>query len=160
MGTKGVEKARRDVVEIIESFPVWDKIPRHKMPKGTKTIDMRWVDVTKQDEENPFYRSRLVAQEVKKGSGFDVFFAAMPSLPALKMLVRSSHVPVATCWNGGQRGLREAKTFRLSGCETRSFETWRRCSWKIAQIALRNTRRTSELGVADSESDDCFKSNP
>ena len=29
--------------------------------------------------------------------------------------------------------------------------------WKIAQIALRNARRTSELGVADSEGDDCFR---
>ena len=55
------------------------------MPKGTNYT--RWVDVNKQDEENPLYRSRLVAQEVKKGSGFDEFFAAMPSLSALKMLV-------------------------------------------------------------------------
>eukprot|EP00435_Cladocopium_sp_Y103_P012181 s2981_g3.t1 len=87
LDTKGVEKARRDEVEIIESFPVWEKIPRHKMPKGVRTIGTRWVDVNKQDEENPLYRSRLVAQEVKKGSGFDEFFAAMPSSSALKMLV-------------------------------------------------------------------------
>ena len=38
LDTKGVEKAGRDEVEIIESFPVWEKIPRHKMPKGTRTI--------------------------------------------------------------------------------------------------------------------------
>ena len=38
LDTKGVEKARRDEVEIIESFPVWEKIPRHKMRKGTRTI--------------------------------------------------------------------------------------------------------------------------
>ena len=43
--------------------------------------------MNKQDEENPLYRSRLVAQEVKKGPGFDEFFAAMPSLSDLKMLV-------------------------------------------------------------------------
>ena len=67
------------------------------------------------------------------------------------------------------------RLFRFSGCETRPFffgrdtgalcgtscrsqETWRRCSWKIAQIALRSARRTSELvGVADSEGDDCFR---
>ena len=67
-------------------FPVWEKIPRHKMPKGTRTIGTRWVAVNQQDEENPLYRSRLVAQEAKKGSGFDEFFAAMPSLSALKML--------------------------------------------------------------------------
>ena len=60
LDAKGVEKARRDE---IEKFPVWEKIPRHKMPKGTRTIGTRWVDVNKQDEENPLYRSRLVAQE-------------------------------------------------------------------------------------------------
>ena len=87
LDAKGVEKAREDEIEIIESFPVSEKIPRHKMPKGTRTIGTRWVDVNKQDEEHPLYTSRLVAQEVKKGSGFDEFFAAMPSLSALKMLV-------------------------------------------------------------------------
>ena len=45
------------------------------------------MDVNKQDEENPLYRSRLVAQEGKKGSGCNEFVAAMPSLSALKMLV-------------------------------------------------------------------------
>ncbi len=44
-------------------------------------------DVNKQDEENPLCRSRLVGQEIKRGSGFDKFFAAMPSLSALKMLL-------------------------------------------------------------------------
>ena len=52
----GAEKARRDEVEIIARFPVWEKIPRHKMPKGTKTIGTQWVDVNKQDEENPLYK--------------------------------------------------------------------------------------------------------
>ena len=67
LGSKGVEQARKDDVKINESFPVWEKIPRHKMPKGVRTIGTRWVDVNKQDGENPFYRSRLVAKEVKKG---------------------------------------------------------------------------------------------
>ena len=66
---------------------VWEKIPRSQMPSGIKTIGTRWVDVNKQDEENPFYRSRLVGQEIKRGSGFDEFFAAMPRLSALKMLL-------------------------------------------------------------------------
>ena len=90
LDAKGVEKARKDEIEIIESFPVWEKIPRHKMPKGTRTIGRQWVNVNKQDEENPLYRSRLVAQEVKKGSGFDEFLAALPSLSALKMLVTTA----------------------------------------------------------------------
>ena len=36
---------------------------------------------------NRLYRSRLVGQEMKRGSLFDEFFAAMPSLSALKMLL-------------------------------------------------------------------------
>ena len=102
LDSKGVEQARKDEVEIIESFPVWEKIPRHKMPKGVRTIGTRWVDVNKQDEENPLYRSRLVAQEVKKGSGFDEFFAAMPSLSALKI------VSVARRWKSCQGSLSQA----------------------------------------------------
>ena len=42
LDSKGVEQARKDEVEIIESFPVWEKIPRHK---GVRTIGTRWVDV-------------------------------------------------------------------------------------------------------------------
>ena len=45
----------------------------------------------------------------------------------------------------------------LCGTSCRSQETWRRCSRKFAQIALRNARCTSELGVADSESYDRFR---
>ena len=82
-----VEKARRDEIDVVESMRVWEKTPRSQVPKGTKIIGTRWVDVNKQDETNPLYRSRLVAQEVKRGSGFDDFFAAMPSLAALKLLL-------------------------------------------------------------------------
>ena len=70
----GVQQARKDESKIIDDM-------------GMKTIGTRWVDVNKQDEENPFYRSRLVGQEIKRGSGFDEFFAAMASLSTLKMLL-------------------------------------------------------------------------
>ena len=73
-----------------------------------------------------------------------------------------SHVSASSRWNGSQRSLREAKTLRFSGCEARPFllgrdkrtvcwtscgsqETWRRCSWKIAQGALWNTRRELQI---------------
>ena len=87
LDTQGVQQARRDEIKIIEDMGVWEKIPRSQMQSGMKTIGTRWVDVNKQDEENPLYRSRLVGQEIKRGSGFDEFFAAMPSLSALKMLL-------------------------------------------------------------------------
>ena len=87
LDSQGVQQARRDEIKIIETMKVWEKIPRSQIPPGMKTIGTRWVDVNKQDEENPLYRSRLVGQEIKRGSGFDEFFAAMPSLSALKMLL-------------------------------------------------------------------------
>ena len=87
LDSQGVQQARRDEIKIIETMKVWEKIPRSHIPPGMKTIGTRWVDVNKQDEENPLYRSRLVGQEIKRGSGFDEFFAAMPSLSALKMLL-------------------------------------------------------------------------
>ena len=90
MDSQGVQQARRDEIKIIETMKVWEKIPRSQIPAGMKTIGTRWVDVNKQDEENPLYRSRLVGQEIKRGSGFDEFFAAMPSLSALKMLLAIS----------------------------------------------------------------------
>ena len=87
-------------LDAIESFPVWEKILRHKMPKGTRTIGTRWVDVNKQDEENPLYRSRLVAQEVKKGSGFDELFAAMPRFISFENAsYNRSHVSASSRWN-------------------------------------------------------------
>ena len=85
LDTQGVRQARKDEIKIIEDMGVWEKLPRSQMP-SMKTIGTRWVDVNKQDEENPLYRSRLVGQEFKRGSGFDEFFAAMPSLAASKML--------------------------------------------------------------------------
>ena len=87
LDTQGVRQARKDEIKIIEDMGVWEKIPRSHMPSGMKTIGTRWVDVNKQGEENPLCRSRLVGQEIKRGSGFDEFFAAMPSLSALKMLL-------------------------------------------------------------------------
>ena len=87
LDAKGVQQARKDEIKIIEDMGVWEKIPRSQMPSGMKTIGTRWVDVNKQDEENPLYTIRLVRQEIKRGSGYDEFFAAMPSLSALKILM-------------------------------------------------------------------------
>ena len=53
-----------------------------------KPITTRWVDINKGDEEDPNYRSRLVARELNKGKTmWTTFFAAMPPLSALKALM-------------------------------------------------------------------------
>ena len=48
-------------------------------------ITVRWLDINKGDEENKEYRSRLVAQEIKRDKRDDLF-AATPPLEAKKML--------------------------------------------------------------------------
>lgn len=44
---------------------------------------MRWVDINKQDELHPNYRSRLVAKEINKHS-MPEMYAATPALESLK----------------------------------------------------------------------------
>ena len=53
---------------------------------GKAPIGCKWVDVNKGDEQNPEYRSRLVATEVKKDKREDLF-AATPPLEGLRFLL-------------------------------------------------------------------------
>ena len=62
---------------------VWKPVPR---PKDKKVIGTRWVDTNKGDKLKPNLRSRLVAQELKRGS-MEEYFAAMPPLSALRTLM-------------------------------------------------------------------------
>ena len=55
---------------------------------------MKWVDANKGDKKNPEHRRRLVAQEIKKDRGEDLF-AATPPLEAKKMLL--------SLWASGKR---------------------------------------------------------
>ena len=52
---------------------------------GKNPIGVRWVDINNGDDEEPDYRSRLVAQEVSMDKREDLF-AATPPLEAKKML--------------------------------------------------------------------------
>ena len=52
---------------------------------GKGPIGSRWIDINKGDDENPEYRSRLVAKEINR-SPSDEMFAATPPLEAEKML--------------------------------------------------------------------------
>ena len=53
---------------------------------GCGPIGVRWVDINKGDDTQPEYRSRLVAQEVKKDKRLDLF-AAMPPIEAKNVLL-------------------------------------------------------------------------
>ena len=89
---KLVVEARKLEIDTIEKMKVWEVVDRPRDPSKT-IIGTRWVDVNKADDDNPFIRSRLVAKEIKKRSeitdeqlGFE-YFAAMPPLAALKLLL-------------------------------------------------------------------------
>ena len=56
---------------------------------GKKPIGVRWVDISKQDEGNPKYRSRFVAKETKTDS-MPESYAATPPLECLRMIITSA----------------------------------------------------------------------
>ena len=56
---------------------------------GKKPIGVKWVDVNKEDEEQPEYRSRLVAKEVKQDKSEDLFVAT-PPLEAITILLSAA----------------------------------------------------------------------
>ena len=53
---------------------------------GKAPISTRWIDINKGDQENPNYRSRLVAREINTYKRDDLF-AATPPLEALKLIM-------------------------------------------------------------------------
>ena len=62
-----VEEARAKELAYFHSKGVWLKVPigRVRAATGRPPITVRWVDVNKGDEQNPNYRSRLVARQLK-----------------------------------------------------------------------------------------------
>ena len=66
---------------------VYKRIPRAEMEAaGGKTIQTRWIDINKGDEEKTNYRSRLVGKEFRTHPD-DSLYAATPPLEALRLIV-------------------------------------------------------------------------
>ena len=82
-----VEKARLEELRQVYKFKVYDKVPLQEChdETGKDPIGVRWLDINKGDEYNKDYRSRLVAQEIKKDKREDLF-APAPPLEATKLL--------------------------------------------------------------------------
>ena len=83
-----VAEAREEEMKEVFKHQVYTKVPIQQClnATGKPPIGTRWVDVNKGDDLNPEYRSRLVAQELKKNSWADDLFAATPPLEAKKVL--------------------------------------------------------------------------
>ena len=81
------KEARREEMGYVRSMRVYDKVPRASGPG--KPIPVRWVDTNKGTEEEPNYRSRIVAKELKATHPGDPaeLYAATPPLEAVKMII-------------------------------------------------------------------------
>ena len=83
-----VQKAWIEELGGLAKHGVCDKVPVTECwnKTGQPPIGTRWVDVNKGDDQNPEYRSRLVAQELNTHKRQDLF-AATPPLEAKKLLL-------------------------------------------------------------------------
>ena len=88
LNTKLVKNARAEEMTEVRKHAVYLKVPIKQCfeETGTGPIGTRWVDVNKGDDSNVDYRSRLVAQELKRLSWADDLFAATPPLEVKKLL--------------------------------------------------------------------------
>ena len=83
-----VKQAREEEMFEVKKHKVYEKVPLTMCYEetGKNPIGVRWVDINKGDEVHVEYRSRLVAQELKKHTWHDDLFAATPPLEAKKLL--------------------------------------------------------------------------
>ena len=83
-----VRAARRKELEYFQSKNVWTRRPLEECRRrtGKRPISVKWVDTNKGDDENPQYRSRLVAREIRL-PGEDPIFAPTPPLESVRMVV-------------------------------------------------------------------------
>ena len=81
-----VQIERREEIDCLHEMNVCTKVPVDERTKATgkQPVGVNWVDVSKHDEDNPRYRSRLVAKEAKR-SPMHELYAATPPLERLRM---------------------------------------------------------------------------
>ena len=79
--------ARKDEIKFFQKQGVYEKVKRAVCygRTGRAPVKVRWVDVNKGDEQNPDYRSRLVAMEFKTDSSAE-WFSGTPPLEALRFV--------------------------------------------------------------------------
>ena len=85
-----VLEARVKELKFFADKQVWIKVPRQRAHQrtGKPPISVRWVDTNKADEEEPNYRSRLVARQLKAcDSSGASYFAPAPPLEALRTII-------------------------------------------------------------------------
>ena len=99
-----VAAARALELEYFESKQVWEKRPYSEAMArtGKRPISVRWIDTNKGDEDQPNYRSRLVAREIRT-PGENPVFAPTPPLESLRTVLSLA----ATDIDGQSRHVRD-----------------------------------------------------
>ena len=123
----GVEKARKEELDILDSMGWIDRVPKSELDYNTKIISTRWVDVNKGDSTTPRYRSRFVARELKlnSSSGPEIF-AATPTPDSFRFLVSLAATNI---------NFDPAKRLRLSFLDVSRAHFWAKAS-RLVHIAL------------------------
>ena len=88
LNMKLVRSAREEEMIEVKKQSVYMKVPISQCLEetGCPPVGTRWIDVNKGDDQNVEYRSRLVAQELKRLSWADDLFAATPPLEVKKLI--------------------------------------------------------------------------
>ena len=73
---------------MVKEMRVWSHVPQEVCLQQTDNlpIKLRWVDISKGDDEVPFYRFRIVAMEINIHACPDLF-TATPPLESAKYLL-------------------------------------------------------------------------
>ena len=111
-----LRKARDEEMEFVKSRNIYSyaSVKDCVEKTGRNPIGTKWVDTNKGDDQNPKYRSRLVATEVRKPWS-EKWFAATPPVEALRFLL-------ALAARGSKSGTRKT-------------------SWKSRQVLLLDVSR-------------------
>lgn len=96
-----VAAARLDEKRGVESWKVFDKVPTQECydRTGQAPVSTKWLDVNKDDKQNPKMRNRWVGREFKGNDARDDLFAATPPLEAKRSLIAR-----ANCQKGVPQG--------------------------------------------------------
>jgi len=83
-----VGEAQQKELDYFESKQVWELRPRAECQAqtGKRPISVRWVLTNKGDDEQPNYRARLVARQIRH-AGIESVFAPTPPLEAVRTVL-------------------------------------------------------------------------
>ena len=86
-----IKNGRKEEMEEVRKHDLYTKVPINECwdETGCEPIGTKWAGVNKVDENKPEFRCRFVAQEIN-WNGISEWFAATPSLEALKLIISLS----------------------------------------------------------------------